>query len=357
VNFLTTQELLSLPNPSWLIRHILPETGLNLLFGPTQQGKSFVALDWALSISAGIPWLGEYPVKQGHVVYIAAEGGQGIKKRVAAWMAHKRVEKLPNITWFLEPLNLREEDVVGTFMEKLRTRTLPVKEKGAPSHFTTEAIYHEDGSITPVPYMSIRLIVIDTLSRCFGGEDENMSSTMTAFIGAVEQFCLEHGAAVLIIHHTNAGGLRERGHSSLKGAVDASFHCTAVIEQGQTPTSILLENNKQKDEKGESDIHLHPIRLTLPMLPRDEEGEYLTSLVLERGEQDGLETGRDVVMSALKQAGKGMNTHVLEKAGIAADVSKRIIRKVLATGIKDGTILVKKGMNNSLIYRLPKTWG
>jgi hypothetical protein len=52
-----------------------------------------------------------------------------------------------------------------------------------------------------------------------------------------------------------------------------------------------------------------------------------------------------------------MNTHALEKAGIAADVSKRIIRKVLATGIKDGTILVKKGMNNSLIYRLPKTWG
>lgn len=356
MNFYTTKELLELPSPCWLIRHILPETGLSLLFGPPGEGKSFVALDWALSISTGIPWLGEYPVKQGHVVYIAAEGGQGIKKRVAAWMTHKEVTKLPNITWFLEPLNLSEEDAVGTFMEELRTRTLPVHEEGAPSRFTIEAIYHEDGTITPVPYMSIRLIVIDTLSRSFGGEDENTSTAMTLFIQEVERFCHEHGAAVLIIHHTNAIGARERGHSSLKGAVEASFHCTAVKEQGM-PTIITVENNKQKDDKDESDINLRPIRLTLPMLPRDEEGEYLTSLVLERGEQEGLGEGRDMVMDALREAPKGLNTRAVEKHGAAADVNKRIVRKVLANGVKDGTILVKKGMNNSLIYRLPKTWG
>lgn len=344
MNFFTTGELLQLANPKWLIRNILPEMGLSLLFGPPGEGKSFVALDWALSISAGIPWLGEYPVQQGHVIYIAAEGGQGIKKRVAAWMSHKGFEKLPNITWFLEPLNLHEEDAVETFMTELRKR------------FSTEAIYHEDGTITVVPYVCIRLIVIDTLSRSFGGEDENTSTAMTTFIGEVERFCHDYGAAVLIIHHTNALGARERGHSSLKGAVESSFHCTAVKEGGM-PTLITVENNKQKDDKDESDINLRPLRLSLPMLPRDEEGECLTSLVLERTGDDRLVEGRDLVLDALKQAPRGLNGAALEKHGAEADVNKRIIRKVLGELVKDGMVLVKKGQNNSNIYRLPKTWG
>ena len=54
------------------------------LFGKPGVGKSFLALDLAMSAAAGVPWLGK-TTKQGDVVYICAEGTTGLKHRVRAW--------------------------------------------------------------------------------------------------------------------------------------------------------------------------------------------------------------------------------------------------------------------------------
>jgi hypothetical protein len=39
-----------------------------------------VALDWSVLITAGIPWQGN-EVRRGGVLYVATEGGSGIRKR------------------------------------------------------------------------------------------------------------------------------------------------------------------------------------------------------------------------------------------------------------------------------------
>src|SRR4051794_31851873 len=83
-------DLQRLPDPSWLITGVLPAGGLAVLYGRPGAAKSFLALDWALSVAAGIPWLG-CPTEQGHVVYIAAEGKAGLNVRARAWWnAHNR---------------------------------------------------------------------------------------------------------------------------------------------------------------------------------------------------------------------------------------------------------------------------
>ena len=64
--------------------------GLIGLYGPSGEGKSFLALDWALSISAGVDWF-ERIVLPGQSLYVAAEGGRSIRKRVAAWLKHKNL--------------------------------------------------------------------------------------------------------------------------------------------------------------------------------------------------------------------------------------------------------------------------
>jgi hypothetical protein len=105
--FYDTNELMSLPPQQWLIYKVLPDCGLALLFGPPGEGKSFVALDWALCVATGEKWLGKHAVQQGHVLYIAAEGGGGMKKRVAAWeQLHYGAEGFENITWYLDSLNV-----------------------------------------------------------------------------------------------------------------------------------------------------------------------------------------------------------------------------------------------------------
>ncbi len=80
----SVKDLEELPDPAWLIEDLLPEGGLAELYGKPGVGKSFLSLDWALSLAAGVPWLGR-PLNQADVVYVSAEGGRGLKKRIAAW--------------------------------------------------------------------------------------------------------------------------------------------------------------------------------------------------------------------------------------------------------------------------------
>ena len=266
--FYSTDELLRLPNQSWLIHRLLPGTGLSLLYGPPGEGKSFVALDWALSVSTGRPWLGKFPAKHGHVVYIAAEGGRGIKKRVAAWMRFYAVKNLPNITWFLDALNLHQDGVVDAFMEALESR------------FGLTVVQDTDGEPIEVSDLNLKLIVVDTLSRNFGGEDENASAPMARFVERLEALAKPHGAMVLTVHHTNATGARERGHTALKGAMEAVFHCTAQKAESRLEL-VMVRNVKQKDDRDADLIVLKALELELPELPLDDEGNIQTSLVFE----------------------------------------------------------------------------
>jgi hypothetical protein len=269
--FYDTTELMSLPPQQWLIYKVLPDTGLALLFGPPGEGKSFVALDWALCIATGEKWLGKHSVRQGHVLYIAAEGGGGMKKRVSAWeQLHYGAQGLENITWYLDSLNILEPGVVDAFMTQLSER------------FDTEVRVDRDtGDLIEDSEMDLRLVVVDTLSRNFGGEDENGPGPMTTFVDNLDTFAKKHGAAVLVVHHTNAAGARERGHSALKAGTEAAFHCTAEKAENGALDLICLKNFRQKDEAGNAPFYLAPMVLELVKLDRDEEGQMLTSVVLE----------------------------------------------------------------------------
>jgi hypothetical protein len=77
-------ELASLPPGEWLIKGVLPDADLAILFGASGSGKTFVALDMAFAVAMGLPWRGNR-VKQGKVVIIAAEGSGGLGKRASAY--------------------------------------------------------------------------------------------------------------------------------------------------------------------------------------------------------------------------------------------------------------------------------
>ena len=59
-----------------------------MLYGDSNCGKSFFALDLAYHVAAGHCWFGNR-VKAGDALYVAAEGGRGFSKRIAAIRARK----------------------------------------------------------------------------------------------------------------------------------------------------------------------------------------------------------------------------------------------------------------------------
>lgn len=228
IDLLSTHDLLRLPPVSWLMEGLIPENGLVGLYGPPSSGKSFVGLDWAMCISEGMPWLG-HATKPAPVIYIAAEGGRGIQKRVKAWMQAQGKRELPGMYWLLHPLYVREEGVVEAFLQELEYR-----------------------DIFP------GLVVLDTLSRSFGGGEENSSADMGEFVDSVTRLAAGRHMSALVVHHTNATAARERGHSSLRGASDAMFSCTAEKNGDGRIVRLTLTNDKQKDAVEAQCIYMQP---------------------------------------------------------------------------------------------------
>lgn len=88
--------------------------------------------------------------------YIVGEGGIGVPSRIRAWeeVYQQRVEKL----WLVNRL------------------VFPVPKSEVQEVFLVAKQIESDGDLP------LRLIVIDTLARCFGGNDENDAQDMGAFI-------------------------------------------------------------------------------------------------------------------------------------------------------------------------------
>jgi RecA-family ATPase len=242
--------------------------------------------------------------------------------------AHE-VEEIPNITWYLDSVDLRDEGGVDALLGELERRF--------PSR--PELI---DDDVVDFGGMDLKLVVFDTLSRNFGGQDENASAAMTSFITGLEIFTRKHDATVLTVHHTNALGERERGHSSLKGAMDVALHCTARYDDSDRLEYIILTTNKQKDHEAEPSIRLSP--------REDEDGNPITSLVLalERNAQH-------VVDEVVKAVGSGkVSTKEIEQTLRDSPYSRALIRQGLKDAVKDKRLIVSRGQGHTHLYQQPR---
>ena len=196
------------------------------LYGPPGAGKSMLALDWALSVSTGRPWL-DHPVQQGYALYIAAEGHSGQAKRARAWLqkAALTATAVPNFGFVKERIAITEAsedyDVLFSRLEE---------------------------EVQRVP----TFVIIDTLARSIDG-DENISVDMVRFLNAAERWCEEYGATVLVIHHGNAAGVRERGHTAFKGTVGALLKLGPVQKHKDI---LCLHTDKQRDAIEAPDVGL-----------------------------------------------------------------------------------------------------
>jgi RecA-family ATPase len=79
---------------NYLIKGLLPRTGLVVIWGPPKCGKSFWALDLAMHVALGSPYRGRR-TRQGAVIYLALEGAEGFKARAEAIRNHYRVSDAP----------------------------------------------------------------------------------------------------------------------------------------------------------------------------------------------------------------------------------------------------------------------
>lgn len=220
--FFDVHQLSRLPRPTWLIPDVLPAYGFSVLYGQPGQGKSFLALDWALSIGSGTSWAGK-AVKRQHVVYVAAEGILGYAPRVEAWLEANRecVSDMPSVQFLSHPIQLgagghRSDSGLTAFLDNLGN------EKISPG-----------------------LVVLDTLSRCLSGTDENSTSALSEMVRGVEEAASQLHAAFLLVHHTRKKDDEIRGSGVLPGAANMM----ASVKLFRNEKSVKLTCTKMKDSE------------------------------------------------------------------------------------------------------------
>lgn len=242
--FLEFRDLKSLPPTEWLIYGAIPNKGTNFAYGPSGEGKTFVAVGIAASVASdSVPWMGRI-TRHGHVIYIAAEDVDEVAQRFIAWSIYHHIEDLPRLHIFPAPLQLVEDT------PKL-----------------IETIEQTYGDI------DISLIVVDTLAMCSMEIEENSKKDFDKVIKSLESLWRTFKCSVLAVHHTGRSGDKARGTSSMDGA---SYSMMLVKK---VSGSIKIHCDKMRRGKAYEDFTLDWVTVELPGR-FDEMGKPITTGVL-----------------------------------------------------------------------------
>lgn len=232
-------DILPVIDRPYIVKGWLDRGAVSVVYGEANVGKSFWAIDLAHHVQEGLPWAG-HRVRQGNVLYIAAEGGALFDNRLVARKA--RFHVLPG------PINLSG--------------------KGG----------HDAGSLVDaIGALAARvgdfhLIVIDTLARVMGDADENAAADIGQMVANIDRIKERTGAHVMLVHHTGKDTARgARGHSSLRAAVDTEVELT---KGGDGSPFKLARTTKQRDMAGGLEVEF---RLQLEVLGTDADGDQVTS--------------------------------------------------------------------------------
>ena len=244
---LTAGDVRSMPPLTWLVRGVLPSSGLSCIFGASGAGKSFVALDMCAAVASGSEWFGRR-VSHAPVVYAALEGEHGFRQRVTAWETYHGRRLPEQLRFVMQSIDLRN-----------------------PADIT------ELGDAVIASGCEGGLLVIDTLNRAASGADENSSADMGALIDAAKALQARLSGVVLLIHHTGKDATKGlRGHSSLHAALDAAIE---VIRNDDRREWRIAKAKDDADSLG------HPFRLEVVEIETDEDGELVTSCVVVEDDQ------------------------------------------------------------------------
>ena len=245
-------------------------------------GKSVIVTDMACHVAGGKEWHGK-KVKQGLVVYVAAERKKLTERRMMAFRMRHDVHNVPLL-------------VIGGRLDFTRDLT------------DARALIAAIREAETITGQKCIWVIVDTLTRVFGAGDQNASKDMVRFVQACDEIVSEVGTHVTAIHHSAWSGERGKGAIDLDGAVDASF----MVKKDHGKYKLICDGTNDGDE---GDI----LAFTMDSVTIGED-------------EDGEPTTAPVVVAVSHGAGKPMSSGSLK--GYKGDVLAALEAAIEANGIE-----------------------
>lgn len=193
------------PPFDWLLKGSLRRRSLGAIIGAPGSGKSTVAIQLAVAVAAGLPWLGTWePITAGCVLYLSAEDDEAVLHR----RVHHALKALPEHAQGQAAQNVYAVPVCGD-VALCRGMGGNIAETSALADLRALV-----GKCRP------ELLILDTLAR-FLLIPENDNPAMTAACALLERICRDFGCTILLLHHTSkTSGALASDELALMGALE-----------------------------------------------------------------------------------------------------------------------------------------
>jgi len=169
--------------PAWLVEGLWPRDAYGVFAAEDKAGKTWAILDLAVSVAAGVPWLGAFPCPpSGRVLVFLGEGGErAMVRRLRAIAAHKQVD-------------LGELATLGLVRLCFRV----------PKLTSGQELGQVAGERADRP---AALVVLDPLYLAVGaGATGSNLYAMGAVLAAIQGVCQAAGAALVVVTHWTRPG-------------------------------------------------------------------------------------------------------------------------------------------------------
>lgn len=215
---------------SYLVKGLIPVASVGELIAGYGSGKTWLLLDLSIHVAFGLPWF-DRETSEHPVIYMAAEGQQGLLNRVAGALAHHKL---------LEGKRLLPE----TLKKRLEGRLMLSFQ---PPQFDHPQF--EEGLRNTIRETGAQLVIIDTQTKLLGiDQAENDADTAGAVTSMLARIAMETGATIVYARHTgHRERQRGRGSSAWTQGVDFAFLIDGRRDQLASGLPMTLKPIKVRD--------------------------------------------------------------------------------------------------------------
>jgi hypothetical protein len=170
-------EVDAMPPPVYLVDQVIPRGDYGVISADSKAGKTFIMMDLALSVAAGMQWVDQFDVSEpGPVLIFVGEGGKRkIVRRVRAIARHKGI---PDHQLLGLPIDISER------APKLLDEAV------------LEELRHKVAELRPI------LVIIDPLYLAASGANTASLVDMGSLLEKAQHIAQRVGASLVISHHT-----------------------------------------------------------------------------------------------------------------------------------------------------------
>ena len=245
--------------PAQLVKRLIPKQGICFIGGQSGAGKTFVAVDLAVSLASGSSFFAHPTLERVGVVILAAEGAQTFPSRIEVAKGHKTPGNLLPIAWLADVPNLTQPRGLRELINRLKA---------------VDALFRERHNVR------LGAVICDTLAACFAIDDENDNSKAAAVIRHLKELSDRLNVVVIPVHHY--GKLAETG---LRGA--SAWHAgsdvvLSVLADRNQVTGVC-ENRRLKLAKSRSEDEdwRASFKLSYAVLGENDDGDELGACYIE----------------------------------------------------------------------------